>query len=499
MADQPTSNAEADPRSHARNLALQGDAFFNEANYQAAFNCFRQCVRLRPAYAGYHHRLALAASKAGYPGDVERHYQEAIRLDPRLCEPHKALAQWLLIHGNIERALHHSGAAHVLAPLDLDTIVTRVAVLDADGQAKQAWTLLEPVISAGSIVWHALVAYARLAPRIGHERQAIGLIQKTLRDGGHSKWQASALNFAVVSLLDAIGDYDRAFSHAHLANELVRPDFDSLANSRVIDDKIRRFTPALLRSLPPATRSTPRPVFIVGMPRSGTTLLEQILASHPAIFGCGELPALHDAASSLQGQQSPRNSRDPDGLDLLTPAIADRLAADYMRATDLLDTSAAYVTDKMPGNFDRLWLAEALFPRCHVIHCIRDPRDTCLSCYLTDFEKGNAFSFDLANLASFYRDYRRLMNHWKAVLRVPILEVRYEALVADVKGQTVRMLDFLSVPWNDACLDFHKSKRMANTASREQVRRPLYSSSVGRWRHYEKHIPQLLGLAPESF
>ena len=134
-------------------------------------------------------------------------------------------------------------------------------------------------------------------------------------------------------------------------------------------------------------------------------------------------------------------------------------------------------------------------PIITVIHCIRDPRDTCLSCFLTNFDLGNAFSNDLAHLASYYRDYQRQMRHWKDVLSVPMLDVRYEEVVADPRGQTRRVLDFLNLPWDERCLAFHENQRVVNTASRDQVRRPMYSSSVGRWKKYEKNIGELLGLA----
>jgi len=496
MSDHAIPAADVQAAAAARKLSSQGDVHYMAAKYQAAFDCFSDCVRLRPNQPAYHHRLALAAWKLGRSDDVDRHFSEAIGLNPHHFEPHKALAQWLLIHGRIERALHHSKLAHDLAPHDLDVIVTRAAVLDADGQTSEAWKLLEPAISTGSMKWHLLVAHARLAPKIGREVHAAAMIEQALEAGGLSNPEAAALHFAAASLLDSIGRYDDAFSHARSANELGNRAFDPIAHSKSIDDKIRFFTAARSRPLPRATPNSARPVFIVGMPRSGTTLIEQILACHPAIFGGGELTALNDIASSLSFRGS-TGAPILECFDSLSAETVNRLAADYLRAIDALDETAKYVTDKMPHNFDHLWLVEALFPNCHVIHCVRDPRDTCLSCYLTDFSEGNAFSSDLGHLASFHRDYRRLMEHWKKVLSVPILEVRYEDLVADAKGQTARMLEFLDLPWDENCLDFHNSKRTVVTASREQVRKPLYASSVGRWRHYEKHIPELLALADQ--
>jgi hypothetical protein len=234
------------------------------------------------------------------------------------------------------------------------------------------------------------------------------------------------------------------------------------------------------------------------MPRSGTSLVEQILATHPDVFGGGELASLGLVVSAISDAGRSQGIGTPEAYDLLSFNRVNAFAADYLATITSLNSAARYVTDKMPSNFMRLGLAEILLPDCRVIHCVRDPRDTCLSCYFNYFEGGNAFSFDLADLAAYYRDYRRMMDHWKQILTLPMLEVRYEDVVADQEGQTRRMLEFLDLPWDERCLSFHENKRHVATASREQVRKPLYASSVGRWKHYEKQIPELLALAPEG-
>jgi hypothetical protein len=157
-----------------------------------------------------------------------------------------------------------------------------------------------------------------------------------------------------------------------------------------------------------------------------------------------------------------------------------------------MDPDAAYVTDKMPHNFMYLGLVALLFPDCHVIHCTRDPLDMCLSCYTTHFAAGHEFSHDLRHLGLFYRDYERLMAHWEMVVNFPMVEMRYEAVVADLEGQARRLLGFLDLPWDERCLGFHRTHRAVATASTAQVRRPIYASSVGRWRKYEKHLGELI-------
>jgi hypothetical protein len=243
-----------------------------------------------------------------------------------------------------------------------------------------------------------------------------------------------------------------------------------------------------------STNGSSRPVFIVGVMRSGTSLVEQILATHPKVFGAGELSYLSEAAAAASNSDWASGIPFPSFWNHLSVSRANQLASTYLDRIYELNSTAHYVTDKMPENFLFLGTAELLFPNCRVIHCVRDPRDTCLSCHMTDFASGKDFSRNLGHLARYYQDYARLMEHWKKVLTIQVLDVRYEDLVADPAGQTRRMLEFLELPWDDQCLKYHQNKRHVATASREQVRQPIYSSSLGRWKHYEKHIPELLAL-----
>jgi len=227
------------------------------------------------------------------------------------------------------------------------------------------------------------------------------------------------------------------------------------------------------------------------MPRSGTSLVEQIIATHPAAFGAGELGAINLAVFNIVG-------RGTSGVTLLTTpaplarAAVDRIEREYRDHLRRLAPSASRITDKMPTNFLHLGVIAAVFPRAHVIHCVRDARDTCMSCYLQNFSGSQPYSFDLVQLGRFYRDYRRLMAHWREALPIKIHDVVYESLVADTETISRGMLDFIGLPWDPACLRFHESTRVVRTASNDQVRRPVYTASIQRWRRYEKHLGPLL-------
>jgi hypothetical protein len=224
-----------------------------------------------------------------------------------------------------------------------------------------------------------------------------------------------------------------------------------------------------------------RPVFIVGMPRSGTTLAEQILASHPAVFGAGELPFWGIALAN--------------SLDDSTTHVSS-LAHDYRRLLETVSTDALRVIDKMPTNFLALGLIHAALPNARIIHMRRNPIDTCLSIYFQDFETAYSYANDLEDLAHCYGEYRRIMSHWRSVLpQNTILEVPYEGLVEHQELWIRRMLEFIDLPWDPACLNFHQSRRTVSTASSWQVRQPLNNCSVERWRHYEPFLGPLLDLA----
>jgi hypothetical protein len=226
------------------------------------------------------------------------------------------------------------------------------------------------------------------------------------------------------------------------------------------------------------------------MPRSGTTLVEQILASHPAVFGAGELLRVGEIAQRLPSALGSRLDY-PLCLADFSQQAADAAAQEYLDYLQSLSGGeATRVTDKMPGNFMHLGLIDLLFPGARIIHCMRDPLDTCLSCYSQNFN-GHEYTHDLSHLGHFYRDYQRIMQHWRGVVRVPVLEVQYEALVEDPEPGSRRLIEFCGLPWDDSCLRFYENKRTVVTASYDQVRRPIYKTSTERWRNYERHIDPL--------
>jgi hypothetical protein len=457
----------------------------------------RERAAPRPGQVDDHFRSAEAAFRAGADDVAERHLGEVLRLDPRHAGAHAALGHLYAESGRLEPALTHTATALALDERNPGVRTSRALALFYAGRAAEAWPLIEPLVDCDAPDPWVVRLYAQLAPAIAHECRAADLVLRLLASPNLAPEARPLLHYAAAQLFERLGRYDDAFDQARRANALFRRPHDPDAHAAFVSRSVAYFTRDQLDSLPRATHGDRRPVFIVGMPRSGTTLVEQILASHPRVCAAGELDTLRTLAESMNTSTWAEGLGYPHGLDSLSVQQADALAANYLAALPPECAAATYVTDKMPVNAQYLALAELLLPDCHVIHCVRNPLDTCVSCYFTDFASGNAFSFDLRHLGAYCREHRRLMEHWKAVLRVPVLEVRYEDLVLATGQQTRRMLEFLGLPWDERCARFFESGRTVRTSSRDQVRRPIYASSIARWKHYETHLAPLIAALAE--
>lgn len=465
----------------ARRLHASGDA-------AGALALCRQVLRQREADPQVHYLAGACEMSLGQTEAARRSFQRVIERSPTDAAAHHDLALAYKRDGMFEdahRTLDRAIAAH---PHDATLRAAKAGVYQMTGDPAAAYEALRPVLAGGHL--SAALALARLAPKLGREREAIDAVRAAAgRDGLPPMIQADAW-FAVANLLDAIGDVDEAFAAYRRANELRGARYDADAHARAVDAALFAWTKEAVACLPRPPVKTERPVFIVGMPRSGTSLVEQILASHPSVFGAGELNDIGRAAHALGGAG-------PSGIVFLpspapvTRAAVERIERDYLGTLRRLAPNATRVTDKMPTNFLHLGLIAPAFPRSRVIHCVRDPMDTCWSCYTQNFSGALGFAYDLANLGRFHRDHDRLMVHWKSVLDLPIMDVVYEDLVRDVEGLSRRMVEFIGLPWDDACLRFYESQRVTRTASNDQVRRPVYTSSVGRWKRYEGHLGPL--------
>jgi hypothetical protein len=298
------------------------------------------------------------------------------------------------------------------------------------------------------------------------------------------------LHFALAKAYDDLGDHDGSFRHLLQGNGLKRRQFtyDHAAIHDLLGRIQKVFTPELMRDKHSVCDPSPVPVFIIGMPRSGTTLIEQILASHPKVFGAGELVNLANAVERIC-QPVPF----PEAISSMKRQELCEVGTSYVAEIRQLASKAERVTDKLPGNFRYAGLINLVLPNARIIHARRDPLDTCFSCFSTLFAGPIVYSYDLTELGRYYRAYDMLMQHWRRVLPPGVmLEVQYEHLTADLEGEASRIVGHCGLDWNDACLSFHKTERPVRTASAVQVRQPIYRSSIGRARHYVHQLRPLI-------
>lgn len=378
------------------------------------------------------------------------------------------------------------------APIrDIDQLLAQAHELESARDLHAVASIVDRLLNAGHCEASLALLFARSAEDIGREGEAF---QVVLRAIAASETQpprtVSSLHFAAAKLLDRMGRYDEAFAHATRANAPWASSYDPQRMEAMVSSCIELFSQDKLPGIARATRRDATPVFIIGMPRSGSTLVEQILASHPQVFGGGELRWVNRLWHALLSRVSANGSLD-EALTRMSAADADAVAAEYLQQLRGLHATAARVTDKNLSNFMHLGLIWALFPGARVIHCRRDPLDVGISSYMTDFADVLPFTCSLPALGHFNRQLDRLMSHWKQVLDLPFLEVDYEVVVDDLAGQAHRLVQFLDLPWDEQCLQFHRNPRPVETASRSQVRRPIFTSSIARWRHYEKWLGPL--------
>jgi tetratricopeptide (TPR) repeat protein len=477
-------------RNLAARKAAAAERLFANHQYVQALALCRDACRADPGQPHFQFMAGISAWNAGLHNEAGIYLREAVRLQPAQAFYQCTLADWCLDHGDFAAAMHHSARAIELAPGEAQTLVSRASVLEAHGQRKEAWPLVLRLLQSSFRSAKLAGLYTRLASGSGHEQAALNELHRQVHGGALSPADHRMLYLAAATLLDRLGRFDEAFVAAQAAHAHERLSYDPNWIEQVVRQQLDYFTPTRLHDLPRSTHGSRRPVFIIGMPRSGTSLVEQILASHPDVYGAGELTALSEILHNMGGFTDGPGGF-PRCFDELSMRAADQHAASYLETIRRLNATSSLVTDKMPTNFLLLGLIAVLFPDAHVIHCTRNPLDTCLSCYLTNFAVGHDLAHDLEHLGGYYRQYRRLMDHWTGTLNFPMLEVTYEEVIADQLGQSRRMLEFLGLPWDARCATFHKSPRQTTTASANQVNQPIYNTSVNRWKNYEKHLAPL--------
>ncbi len=495
-----------------------GEALCRQGYHKEGEGHLRQALHLRPDLANAHYNLGLVLQEQRQLRAAEASLRRALLLKPDFVEPTNTLGLVLREQGRFDEARASFQQALRLNPSHADTQCSLGALLEDLGDLEAAAgcyreALRHQPAHAGALSGLGMMLRAKLPePELAQLRDQVA-------DPYLCEAQRCRLLFALAHVLDARREYAPAAAHLKEANALVRTRwqrrgqaFDAAEFGGFIERLMQAFRPAFFERVRGWGLPSERPVFIFGLPRSGTTLTEQILASHSQVHGGGELgfaetdfEALGQltaapgsvallAASSARALLYDRAFAALEDLD--QPAVH-HLARQHLSWLESLNPTRARVTSKMPANWRFLGLLATLFPRARFIHCRRDLRDVAVSCWMTPLQLMN-WTCDLDDIAAQFEGYERLMAHWRATLPVPMLEIDYEQMVADLEGTARRLVSWLGLDWEPACLEFHKTQRPIRTASVTQVRQPIYQSSVGRWPHYADALAPLLARLPSG-
>lgn len=425
------------------------------------------------------------------PRDAAGFLKRALALEPDDVASLILLARACVIDQMIDEALKLLDRIERLAPGHPIAWLTRAEALDTLGDYAAVVSGLEPAVRTGRASPLLAAAYARDLGRLGRAEEGLEALRPFLLAGGLSPLEHRDVHLTRASLLERLGRFDEAFDAACAARERVTAPFDPAWVERSVGVMISQFTTHRIAARSRATRASDLPVFIVGLPRCGSTLVESILSAHPEAFGAGEIHLMPDIVESLPDVLEDDRPY-PECMDALTEHAANRLSKAYLAGLRQRHRTARRIIDKNLGNLADLGLIGAILPGARVIHCRRNPLDLCVSCFLQRLDVGQyPFIQRLEWLGRYHRQYERLIDHWRRVLTIPILDVQYEELVEAPRQVIATMLEFVGLPWDDACLAFHSRKRLTGTLSHDQVNRPIYRSSVGRWRHYERHLEPL--------
>jgi tetratricopeptide (TPR) repeat protein len=511
----------AEEMHHAEQFIKSGDT-------KRAEDTYRRILKRDPNHVEAARMLAKIAVENNQFKDAEIFLRHALSIAPDYARLWIDLVNVLNDMHRTEEALEHAENVLVLAPDMSESHVVHAVALGANGLHREAIQAYQKALQISPDRPAILCSLAHHLKTVGEQDQAIAAYRQSISvkaDYVQSYWSLANLKTfrfeeseieAMQSLLtnedlpdesrvqihnalgfdhEARGDYDTAFSHIQQGNVLRRKaeEYDPVETETRIDRVVDVFDEDFIRQHSGNGDQDASPIFVVGLPRSGSTLIEQILASHHLVDGTHELFDLAHVAQRIRARGKKKNKgRYPDTLSDLLPQDWHEIGADYIESTRKYRADAPHFVDKNPNNFTYIGLIKLVLPNAKIINAMRHPLDSCFGSYKQLFASGQQFTYDMTEIGEYYLQYRRLLDHFHALLPGFVLDVHYEQVVADLETQVRRILDFCDLPFEESCLRFHETERAVKTASSEQVRRPIYASSVNLWRNYEAHLDELI-------
>jgi len=429
-----------------------GNALKDMDDLDKAIKSYRTAIKLDIVNKEAYNGLGIALNIQGKYNEAITAYRKAIEIDPRHREAYRNLGSTMSDIGNFEQAIYWYRKVIEIQPDDADT-----------------YRLLS------------------VCKKFSEGDEDLFNMKMLFDKNGISHKQKMNLAYGLGKAYEDLQNYDESIKMIILANRIKRKSVEfSIDNETALFNEIKlSFSDDFNSPLRDFGCPDPSPIFILGMPRSGTSLVEQILASHPEIHGAGELSLL---SKLVRGDSNKSAANTFYEITKMESDKLRRLGEEYITEIRNYNSSTMYITDKMPHNFLWIGIIKIILPNARIIHCSRNPMDNCLSLYKNYLIKGHPYSFDMVELGRYYRLYQDLMKHWQVFYTDSIFQLSYETLVTNQEKETRRLLEYCDLPWNDACLHFHETKRRVKTASNAQVRKPIYTDSIDIWKHYEKHL-----------
>ena len=476
--------------SYLNNL---GVSLKNQLKLDEAKDCFQRVIKLKPDFAEAYNNLGNIHRNTEYYDNAIESFKKAVEMKPDFSDAHVGLGKAYREKGVLDEAISHLKKAIEINPGYAEAFLEMGYAYTSFGEFEKAAELYNQALSIRPDYGDALFALTRSKKYESSNHDHIDRMTTLLQSTQISENDKICLHFALGKIYDDCREFDQAFGHYQEGNTIKRKSItpDKASQEKLVKSSIRLFTTDFFSAHNGSGSQSDKPIFIVGMPRSGTTLVEQILSSHPHIHGAGETSKIRELSKILS--QEPGTKRGyPKCLQDIDPERIRRAARQYEdHISGGAPSDAIRITEKTPANHQHLGLIALLFPNARVIHCKRNPMDTCLSNYFQLFTVGNSFSFDLQEMALHYLHYLKLMAHWRKVLPLSMHEIRYEDLVNNFETEAVKLYDHVGLECKPEYLEFYKNRRSIRTASSWQARQPIYNKSVQRWKNYGKHLSPL--------
>ena len=473
-----------------------GDTLMSQKRAEDAEVCYHQALYLKPDFVEAYSHLGVSLKKQGRSVEAEGNFRKALALRPDYATAHNNLGNALQDQERVAEAeacyrqaiSYKSDYAEAYS--NLGNTLKSEGRLDEATQALEHAIALKPDFVEPHFGLSVLKTYAQDDPHLAILEKQRPVVDHLPVETRIRYW------FALGKAYEDTGRFDESFVAYEQGNRLKHGllAWDEAEDDAMLEELMTVFSKDFFAARPRPTHAGRAPIFIVGMPRSGTTLLEQILSTHPGVFGAGELRDLNEVVVEAMPDADYRQY--PNAVAGFSSEEFRRVADQYAERVWRHAPDATRITDKMPSNFFYIGMIHLMLPEAKIIHAMRDPMDSCFSCYSRLFNKANVrFAYDLGTLGRYYARYIKLMRHWHEVLPPgTILDLHYEDMVADTEAQARRVLEYVGLPWDDGCLEFHRNTRRVKTASLAQVRKPIYKTSVARWKQYEKHLQPLLDI-----